>query len=152
MAIGPQMDADHTAQDFWETFRKSDANTAYGFFSEQLITQVPLEKLTQFIQSLENEWGKLESAESVIMPFHTRPGEKDFIPPNVSNEEVKRYVYDLKFEHASVNGALSLIPQGDQYKITWFSFWGSDSTLTPELRHQMDDLFGRVKASVTESK
>ncbi len=75
------------------------------------------------------------------MPLHQRTGENDLIPPNVSKEEIKRYVFDVKFDNVSVNCGLTLIPEGNQYKIAWFSFWGSDVYLKPDIRRKMEELF-----------
>jgi len=140
-SIVSQTSADQTAQEFFDDLKKTDEGGAYSLFSEQLAQKISSDQFAQFIESLESQWGKLQNDESVILPFHQRTGESDLIPPNVSKEEIKRYVFDVKFDNASVNCGLTLIPEGNQYKIAWFSFWGSDVYMKSDIRQKMDELF-----------
>jgi len=75
------------------------------------------------------------------LPFHRRAGENNFIPLNVTPQQVKRYTFDVKFEDAEMNFDLTLAPEGGTYKIIWFSIWGSSIYMKPQIQEKIEQLF-----------
>ena len=135
------MDADRTADAFFADWQRTQAREAYDIFSLELTKKISFGHFEQFLENLGNQWGRLEEYETVSMPFHIRAGESDFIPENIPTEDVKRYTYELKFDHAAIDCALTLIRENDTYQIAWFSLWGSDNYMTPEMRDKIDELW-----------
>ena len=140
---GSMLSADRISQTFFDELQRSHKREAYDLFSKELAAKISYDQFEQFMESLQEQWGRLESSESVTMPFHTRHGESEVIPASIPTEQIQRYVFELKYDHAAVNCAMTLIPEDQTYKIAWFSFWGSDDAMTPELRAKIGELFGR---------
>ncbi|MDE1921325.1 MAG: hypothetical protein KGI24_07770 [Candidatus Omnitrophica bacterium] len=100
----------------------------------------------QFMQTIRQEWGRVEFNETELYPFHQRMGEADFIPLHVTPRQVKRYTFDVKFEDAQMNFDLTLAPEDGTYKIVWFSIWGSSIYMTPKIQQKLDQLFSKPGA------
>jgi hypothetical protein len=137
----PPLDVDQTAQAFFDDLQKSDNSGAYSLFAKGLSQRVSFEQFDQFMQTIRDQWGRLEADDTAVMPFHRRAGEENFIPLNVAPQQIKRYVFDVKFEDAEMNFDLTLAPEGGTYKIIWFSIWGSSIYLTPKIREKIEQLF-----------
>jgi len=135
------IDVDHTAQAFFDDLQKSDNQGAYGLLAKGLSQRVSYDQFDQFMKTIREQWGRLESDDTALMPFHHRVGEENFIPLNVTPQQIKRYVFDVKFENAEMNFDLTLAPEGDSYKIIWFSVWGSSIYLTPQVKEKIEQLF-----------
>ncbi|MBF0504743.1 MAG: hypothetical protein HQL14_06540 [Candidatus Omnitrophica bacterium] len=140
---GAPIDIDRTAQTFFDDLQRSDHQGAYHLFAKGLSQSVSFDQFDEFMNSIREEWGRIESDETALMPFHKRQGESSFIPLNVSGDKIKRYIFDVKFEHADMNFDLTLAPEGDGYKIIWFSVWGSSIYLTPKIREKIETLFAK---------
>ena len=117
----PPVDVDHTAQAFFDDLQKSDNSGAYSLFARGLSQRVSFDQFDQFMKTIRDQWGRVESDETALMPFHRRAGEQNFIPLNVTPQQIKRYIFDVKFENAEMNFDLTLAPEGGLYKIIWFS-------------------------------
>ena len=50
---------------------------------------VSFDQFDEFMQSVREQWGRIESEETALMPFHKRQGEGDFIPLNVARRANK---------------------------------------------------------------
>ena len=140
------VNVDHTAQAFFDDLQKSDNQGAYSLLAKGLSQEVSFEQFDGFMQSIREQWGRIESDETALMPFHKRQGESNFIPLNVPPEKIKRYIFDVKFDNAEMNFDLTLAPQGEEYKIVWFSVWGSSNYLTPKIREKIETLFSKPAA------
>jgi hypothetical protein len=135
--------ADQTAQLFFTDLQRSKRHDAYDLFAKGLSNTISFAQFDELLDTLQDHWGRLEDNQTAVMPFHKRLGESDFIPLNTSEESIKRYVYDLKFENAQVNCDLTLVPVGGEYKIVWLSFWGSSIYMTPEINSKMQEIFSK---------
>ena len=140
------LDVDQTAQAFFDDLQKSDNQGAYGLFAKGLSQRVSFDQFDQFMKTIREQWGRIETDNTALMPFHRRVGEQDFIPLNATPQQIKRYVFDVKFEDAEMNFDLTLAPQGDGYKIIWFSIWGSSIYMTPQVREKIEKLFSKEGA------
>src|SRR5277367_5420592 len=117
------LDVDQTAQAFFDDLQKSDNQGAYSLFAKGLSQRISFDQFDQFMQTIREQWGRIETDDTALMPFHRRVGEENFIPLNVTPAQVKRYIFDVKFEDAEMNFDLTLAPEGGSYKIVWFSIW-----------------------------
>jgi len=133
--------ADQTTQVFFDQLQRSNKQGAYNLFTKGLSQEISFSQWDQLIESIQSQWGSIESEETTLMPFHKREGEQNFIPLDVNADQIKRYIFDVKFERAEINCDLTLVPEGDQYKIAWISFWGSTIYFTPEIREKIEQLF-----------
>ena len=138
---GMPLDVDHTAQAFFDDLQKKDNQGAYGLLAKGLSQRIAFDQFDQFMQTLRQEWGRIESDDTALMPFHRRAGEENFIPLNVTPQQIKRYTFDVKYENAEMNFDLTLAPEGDSYKIIWFSLWGSSIYLKDKIKEKIEDLF-----------
>ncbi len=136
-------DADKTALGFFNDLQRSDRQAAYDLFGKGLSQTVSYEQFDQLIGTFQKQWGRIESYNTALMPFHKREGEDNFIPLNTPEDKIKRYIFDVKLENAEVNCDLTLVPDGDEYKIVWFSFWGSNIYMTPEIDKKIEGLFSK---------
>ena len=93
------------------------------------------------MQAIREQWGRIETDDTAILPFHRRVGEQEFIPLNTTPLQLKRYVFDVKFENAEMNFDLTLAPEEGNYKIVWFSIWGSNIYLTAKIKDKIEQLF-----------
>ena len=132
---------DQTAQAFFDDLQKSDNQGAYSLLGNGLSQRISFDQFDQFMHTIRGQWGRLVTDETELLPFHRRVGEQDFIPLDVIPQQLKRYVFDVKFENAEMNFDLTLAPQGNSYKIVWFSVWGSSIYMTPKVREKIDRLF-----------
>ena len=132
---------DATAQAFFDDLQRSNNHEAYGLFARGLSQKVSFDQFDGFMQAVREQWGRIESEDTALMPFHKRQGEENFIPLGVPREQIKRYIFDVKFENAEMNFDLTLAPEGDGYKIVWFSIWGSSIYLTGPIREKIETLF-----------
>ena len=137
----PPVDVDQTAQAFFDNIQKSNYESAYQLLAKGLSQRISFDQFDQFMQTIHEQWGRLDTDETALMPFHRRLGEENFIPLDISQQQLKRYVFDVKFENAEMNFDLTLAPQGDSYKIIWFSVWGSSIYLTTEVKEKIEQLF-----------
>ena len=111
---------DQTAQAFFDDLQRSNNKKAYSLFAKGLSQRVSFDQFDQFMQSIREQWGRIESEETALMPFHERQGENNFIPLNVAPEKIKRYIFDVKFENAEMNFDLTLAPEGNDIKLSGF--------------------------------
>jgi hypothetical protein len=137
------LDVDQTAQAFFDDLQKSDNQGAYNFLGKGLSQRISFDQFDQFMQTLREQWGRIETDDTALLPFHRRVGESDFIPLNLVPRQIKRYVFDVKFENAEMNFDLTLAPEGDSYKIVWFSVWGSSIYMTPQVQEKIEKLFSK---------
>ena len=137
----PPLDVDRTAQAFFDDLQKSDNGGAYGLFAQGLSQRVSFDQFDGFMQTIREQWGRIETDDTAVMPFHRRVGEENFIPLGVTPQQIKRYIFDVKYENAEMNFDLTLAPQGGTYKIVWFSVWGSSIYLTPKIKEKIEELF-----------
>ena len=135
------LDVDHTTQVFFDDIQKSDNQGAYSLLAKGLAQRVSFDQFDQFMQTIREQWGRLLSDDTEVLPFHRRVGEENFIPLGVAANKIKRYVFDVKFENAEMNFDLTLAPQDDGYKIVWFSIWGSSIYMTPKVQEKIEQLF-----------
>jgi len=135
------LDVDHTAQAFFDDLQKSNNQGAYDLLGKGLSQRISFDQFDQFMQTLREQWGRIESDDTALLPFHRRIGEQNFIPLNVSPKEIKRYVFDVKFENAEMNFDLTIAPEGETYKIIWFSVWGSSIYMTSKVQEKIEELF-----------
>ena len=135
------LDVDQTAQAFFDNLQKSDNQGAYNLLGKGLSQRISFDQFDQFMQTIRGQWGRLISDDTELLPFHRRVGEQNFIPLNAAPQQIKRYVFDVKFENAEMNFDLTLAPQGDSYKIIWFSVWGSSIYMTPKVQEKIEKLF-----------
>ncbi len=149
---GSSSDTDRIAQTFFNDLQKLDRQAAYGLFAKGLSQRISFEQFDQLMKTMESRWGKIVEEEAVELPFHKRPGENDFIPFGVTEEQIKRYVFEVKYNNAEMNCALTIVPQEGQYKIVWISFWGSNVYLTPDIREKLEKLFSRSSHDVVPEK
>ena len=137
------LDVDHTAQAFFDNLQRSDNTGAYNLLGKGLSQRVSFDQFDQFMKTLREQWGRLESDDTEVLPFHRRAGEGNFIPLNVTPQQVKRYSFDVKFEDAEMNFDLTLAPDGGTNKIVWFSVWGSSIYMTPKVQEKIEQLFSK---------
>jgi hypothetical protein len=135
------LDVDQTAQAFFDDLQKSDNEGAYSLLGKGLTQRISFDQFDQFMQTLREQWGRVVSDDTALLPFHRRVGEENFIPLHAAPQTVKRYVFDVKFENAEMNFDLTLVPEGDGYKIVWFSIWGSSIYMTPKVQEKIENLF-----------
>ena len=135
------LDVDQTAQAFFDDLQKSDNEGAYSLLAKGLSQRVSFDQFDQFMKTIRGQWGRLETDNTALMPFHRRVGEEEFIPLNANPQQIKRYVFDVKFENAEMNFDLTLAFQGGSYKIVWFSIWGSSIYMTPKIQEKIERLF-----------
>lgn len=137
------LDADQTAQAFFDDLQKSDNQGAYRLLGRGLSQRISFDQFDGFIQTLRGQWGRIITDETALMPFHHRVGEADFIPLGVRPQVIKRYIFDVKFDNAEMNFDLTLAPQGGGYKIVWFSVWGSSIYMTSKVQEKIERLFSK---------
>ncbi|MDE2027700.1 MAG: hypothetical protein KGK03_09035 [Candidatus Omnitrophica bacterium] len=137
------MDSDRTAQAFFNDLQRSDHEAAYDLFGKGLSQRISFDQFDQFMKTIREHWGRIESDQTENLPFHQRAGEEDFIPLHVTPEQVRRYTYDVKFEDAEMNFDLTLAPSDGTYKIVWFSIWGSSIYMTPKIQEKIEELFAK---------
>jgi len=135
------LDVDRTAQSFFDDLQKSDNHSAYSLLAKGISQRISFDQFDQFMQTIREEWGRIESDDTELLPFHRRIGEENFIPLNVTPQQIKRYVFDVKFENAEMNFDLTLAPEDDGYKIIWFSIWGSSIYMKPQIQEKIEQLF-----------
>jgi len=135
------LDVDQTAQAFFDELQKPDNEGAYSLLAKGISQRVSFDQFDQFMQTIREQWGRIDTDETELLPFHRRVGEQDFIPLNMPPQKIKRYVFDVKFENAEMNFDLTLAPQGGVYKIVWFSVWGSSIYMTPKVQEKIERLF-----------
>ena len=136
-------DSDIVVQEFFSDLQKSDHHGAYDLFAKGLSQAVSYDQFDGLISSMRDQWGSLVDEQTVVLPFHKREGEGNFIPLGVAEENIKRYVYELTFDHATINCDLTLVLKDDQYKIVWISFWGSNVYLTPAIQEKLEAFFSQ---------
>jgi hypothetical protein len=139
----PHLDVDQAAQAFFNDLQRSDNQSAYNLFAKRLSQRISFDQFDQFMQTIRGQWGRLETDDTELMPFHRREGENNFIPLDVAPQQIKRYIFDVKFEEAEMNFDLTLAPEGDSYKIIWFSIWGSSIYMTPQVQEKIEQLFSK---------
>ncbi len=135
--------ADQTGQVFFEDLQRSHREQAYGLFAKGLSNVVAFDQFNGLLDAVQQQWGRIQSAQTVEMPFHKRAGESNFIPLDVKDTQIKRYVYEVQFDNALVNWDVTLAMQDGQYKIIWLSLWGSNNYFTSEIREKIEGLFGQ---------
>jgi len=143
-------DADQTALAFLNNLEKSDRQAAYHLFAKGLSQTVSFDQFDGLMDTFQKHWGRIESYQTAVLPFHKREGESNFIPLNTSLDNIKRYVFDVQFENSKMNCDMTLVFDGSDYKIVWFSFWGSNIYMSSEITNKIQDLFS--KASETGQK
>jgi hypothetical protein len=139
--------SDQTAQAFFDDLQRSDNQSAYGLLAKGLSQRVSFDQFDQFMQIIRGQWGRIETDETALMPFHRRVGEAEFIPLKVTPQQIKRYIFDVKFVNAEMNFDLTLAPEKDGYKIIWFSIWGSSIYMTPKIQEKIQHLFSSPEDS-----
>ena len=135
------LDVDQTAQAFFDDIQKSDNEAAYGLLAKGISQRISYDQFDQFMQTIREQWGRVISEDTTLMPFHRRVGESNFIPLDVPSPKIKRYIFDVKFDNAEMNFDLTLAPQEGRYKIIWFSVWGSSIYMTPKVQEMIEQLF-----------
>lgn len=135
------LDVDQTAQTFFDDLQKKDNQDAYSLLGKGLSQRISFDQFDQFMQTIREQWGRIDTDNTEVLPFHRRAGEENFIPLNVTAQQIKRYTFDVKFEDAEMNFDLTLAPDGDAYKIVWFSIWGSSIYMTPQVQEKIEKLF-----------
>ncbi len=135
---------DHVAHVFFNNLRKPDSPAAYGLFARGLSQRIAPDRFDALVAAMISQWGRLIDEEAIEMPFHKRPGEQNFIPFGIDAEKIKRYVFEIRFERAEINCALTIVPQDDQYKIVWIAFWGDSAYLTPVIQEKMESLLAQL--------
>jgi len=135
------IDVDQTAQAFFDDLQKSDNQGAYNLLARGISQRVSFDQFDQFMQTIREQWGRIISEDTALMPFHRRVGESNFIPLNLTSQQIKRYVFDVKFDNAEMNFDLTLAPEENKYKIIWFSVWGSSIYMTPKVQEKIENLF-----------
>ena len=100
------------------------------------------------MQTIREQWGRIVTDDTALLPFHRRVGEENFIPLNVTPQQIKRYIFDVKFDNAEMNFDLTLAPEGDSYKIVWFSIWGSSIYMTAQVQEKIEQLFSNPDNSL----
>ncbi len=143
----PPLDVDQTAQAFFDDLQKSDNQDAYSLLGKGLSQRVSFDQFDQFMRVIREEWGRVLTDDTAVMPFHRRMGEENFIPLDVDPKKIKRYIFDVKFENAEMNFDLTLAPEGDGYKIIWFSIWGSSIYMNPKIQDKIEELFSNPDKS-----
>ena len=137
------LDVDQTAQAFFDDLQKADNQAAYSLLAKGLSQKISFDQFDQFMQTLREQWGRVVTDDTALMPFHRRAGEENFIPLGVAPDKVKRYIFDVKFDNAEINFDLTLAPEGGSYKIVWFSVWGSSIYMTHKVQEKIEQLFSR---------
>ena len=135
------LDVDQTAQAFFDDLQKTDNQGAYSLFAKGLSQRVSFDQFDEFMQTIREQWGRIETDDTALMPFHRRVGEANFIPLDVTPQQIKRYIFDVKFENAEMNFDLTLAPEGGAYKIVWFSIWGSSIYMNSKVQEKIEELF-----------
>ena len=135
------VDPDQITQAFFNDLQKSDYEGAYSLLGKGLCQRMSYDQFDQFMQTTREQWGRIISEDTVVMPFHRRAGENNFIPLHLTPQQIKRYVFDVKFDNAEMNYDLTLAPQEGGYKIVWFSIWGSSIYMTPKVQEKIEQLF-----------
>ena len=135
------LDVDQTAQAFFDNLQKPNNEGAYSLLGKGLSQRISFDQFNGFMQTLRGQWGRILTDDTELMPFHQRVGEQNFIPLHLTPQQIKRYVFDVKFENAEMNFDLTLAPEGDKYKIVWFSVWGSSIYMTPKVQEKIEELF-----------
>lgn len=135
------LDVDQTAQAFFDDLQKSDNQDAYDLLAKGLSQRISFDQFDQFMQTIKEQWGRIISDDTELLPFHRRVGEENFIPLHIPPQQIKRYVFDVKFDDADMNFDLTLAPEDGRYKIIWFSVWGSSIYMTPKVQQKIEELF-----------
>ncbi len=143
------LNIDQTAQAFFDDLQRSNNTGAYGLFGKGLSQRVSFEQFDQFMQTLRQKWGRIESDDTEVLPFHRRAGEDEFIPLNVTQQQVKRYTFNVKYEDAQMNFDMTLAPEGGVNKIVWFSIWGSSIYMTPDVQEKIQKLFSKSEGDAS---
>jgi len=141
------LDVDQTAQAFFDDLQKSDNQGAYSLLARGLSQRISFDQFDQFMQTLREQWGRLVTDDTAQMPFHRRVGEEHFIPLNLTPQQIKRYIFDVKFDNAEMNFDLTLAPDEGSYKIVWFSIWGSSIYMTKKVQEKIEQLFSNPNNS-----
>jgi len=126
--------------EFFNDLQKSDRQAAYNLFGKGLSETLSFNQFDELIASMETQWGKIQDSETVLLPFHQRLGEDDFIPLGVPKEKIKRFTFEVQFRNAIIDCDLTLAQKDGQYKIVWISFWGSDINLAPAIQEKFKSL------------
>lgn len=137
------LDVDHTAQAFFDDLQKSDNTGAYSLLGKGLSQRVSFDQFDGFMKTLREQWGRLESDDTQVLPFHRRAGEEEFIPLGVVPQQIKRYCFNVQYEDAQMNFDLTLAPEAGVYKIVWFSVWGSSIYMKPQIQEKIEQLFAK---------
>ena len=135
--------AEQTAQTFFDRLQRDNRQRAFDLLAQGIAETITFAKFNRLMETLHDNWGKIEAAETAVMPFHQRPGEGNFLPLHVDPDAVKRYIFSLTYANAAINCDLTLAPQDGVYKVIWFSFWGNDKDFTPEIREKIEGLFAK---------
>jgi len=141
MQVNAPMNAEQTAQAFFDDLQRSKKDEAYHLLGKGLSQRVSFDQFDQFMDTIRQQWGRVVTDETVVMPFHRRVGEQNFIPLHITPQQLKRYTFDVKFDNAEMNFDLTLAPEGDGYKIVWFSIWGSSIYVTSQIKEKIEQLF-----------
>jgi len=141
MPDNKSLNPDQVVQAFFDDVQRSNNQGAYGLFAQGLSQRVSFDQFDSFMQTLREAWGRIETEDTALLPFHRRVGEENFIPLHVMPKQIKRYTYEVKFSNAQMNFDLTLAPQGDSYRIVWFSIWGSSIYMTPKVQEKIEQLF-----------
>ena len=135
------LDVDMTAQSFFNELQRNNTQAAYSLLGKGLSQRISYDQFDQFMQTIKEQWGRVETDDTALLPFHRRVGEQNFIPLHVTPEQIKRYTFDVKFQNAEMNFDLTLAPDGKDYKIVWFSIWGSSNYANAKIQEKMEELF-----------
>lgn len=137
--VGPEQ----VAQAFFDRLQRENNEGAFDLLAQGIAETVTFHKFNLLMETLHEQWGRLEATETVNMPFHQRPGEGNFLPLHVEEDKVKRYIFAVTYANAVINCDITVAPQQGAYKVIWFSFWGNDKDFTPEIREKIEALFAK---------
>lgn len=135
------LDVDQAAQAFFDHLQRSDNHGAYELLAKGISQRISYDQFDQFMQTIHEQWGRIDTDDTALLPFHRRAGEQNFIPLDTPAEKIKRYTFDVKFENAEMNFDLTLVPEEGAYKIAWFSIWGSSIYMTSTIQEKIEQLF-----------
>ena len=65
---------EQTAQSFFDDLQKSNNRGAYSLFAKGLSQAISFDQFDEFMQTIREQWGRIESEETALMPFHRRQG------------------------------------------------------------------------------
>lgn len=118
-----KMGPDEVAQAFIDDLQAGKESKAYALLTKGQSQHTSFDDFKEVLLSLTEKMGKIQDNETALMPFHKPAYDGNFIPLRTAPGQVKRYTYILKFGNASINCDLTIVPEDEQYKIAWFSFW-----------------------------